>query len=119
MSHPSRIAYWRASVAESMEGMHIALTSDQLDAIAESLAISAENESLALGYDAIPNPLAAEVEELRHRAETQQERACRAECDLNDSEAVRADWERRGRRAETLLEQAEWDTRLGRPIRLS
>ncbi|MFA8336361.1 hypothetical protein [Burkholderia cenocepacia] len=69
----SMLSYWLESLGYALEeaGAYDALTPDQRKQVAESLVVSAENESTAMGRDCIPNPLNSEIERLKaaHRTE--------------------------------------------------
>jgi hypothetical protein len=64
-------AYWRGAIAIALDEEGIEVTSEQLDRLGESLAISAEHEGQATGREMIPNPMLAEVESAKRRAEAE------------------------------------------------
>lgn len=78
----SRIKYMQESLELALDsaGAFGLLTDDQIKNIAESLLGSLENESTAMGYDNIPNPLQSQIEALiaSHAAEIKE----RDECEL-------------------------------------
>jgi hypothetical protein len=63
--------YWREAVAIALDEEGVEVTSEQLDRLGESLAVSAENEGQAFGRDMIPNPMVAEVEAVKRRVESE------------------------------------------------
>lgn len=67
MTKDQILEYWTEMVASSLEdiGKLDSFTSDDIKAMAESMVISADQESMAFGYDAIPSPQATMIEHLK------------------------------------------------------
>ena len=59
-----KLEYWIESVESIMEEMSYDIPIEDITTIAESMIITAEQESMAFGYDAIPNPLQTEIDEI-------------------------------------------------------
>ncbi len=59
--------YWRESLVCALDeaGAFGVLTDAQIDIVSRSLMTSAENASTASGADCIPNPLHAEIDQLK------------------------------------------------------
>ena len=60
--------YWREALECALDGANIdmsKITPEQLDLATHSLMISRDQESMAFGYDHIPNPMGTEVSELK------------------------------------------------------
>ncbi len=56
-------SYWQEALEIALDevGAFHLLTKEQIESVAESIATSAENRGTACGYDAIPNPMEAEM----------------------------------------------------------
>ena len=61
------LEYWIESIESLLDEMDKLdlFTSDDTKLMAEALIITAEQESMAFGYDAIPNPQATVIEHLK------------------------------------------------------
>jgi hypothetical protein len=59
-----KLDYWIESVSSSLEEIGCELSIDDITVIAEDMIISAEQESMAFGYDAIPNPLQTKMDKV-------------------------------------------------------
>lgn len=76
------LEYWIESVSASLEEIDKLdlFTPDDIKLMAEAMIISADQESMAFGYDAIPNPQSTmiehlkEIHELREQARDHTER---------------------------------------------
>lgn len=68
--------YWRIFAEEVPSDLGISLTPDQVTALAEAAEGAAENQSMACGWDAIPNPDRAEIARLEREL-----KAARADAD--------------------------------------
>ena len=64
-----KLEYWIESVAATTEEIGYNLSIEDITTIVESMIITAEQESLAFGYDAIPNPLQTEIDEITNKLE--------------------------------------------------
>ncbi len=62
-------AYWEESVKDALCEAGIEATPDQIADVVQSIVISAENEGMATGRDAIQNPMLAEVDRVRRAGE--------------------------------------------------
>lgn len=84
MTRGHKFDYWKESLECALEeaGAAGALTAEQIDRVAGSLEVSAENQDMAFGHDAIPNPLAAEVKAAESRLESQRAEASEQESEL-------------------------------------
>lgn len=60
-----KLNYWIESVACSLEEQGVSLPQETIKAIAKDMINSAECEGMAFGHDAIPDPLNAEIEQLK------------------------------------------------------
>ncbi len=62
--------YWLECVETSLDEMGIpdALTKEQREQLAHDVQMGHENIGMAFGYDAIPNPMIAEVESVKRQA---------------------------------------------------
>ena len=67
-----KLEYWIESVESIMEEMNYDIPIEDITTMAESMIITAEQESLAFGYDAIPNPLQTEIDKLRNDMDHEQ-----------------------------------------------
>lgn len=65
------VDYWDDALGCALEavGKFEALTRDERRQVAESLATSAENQSMAFGHDCIPNPKDSEIASLKTQHE--------------------------------------------------
>ena len=68
-----KLDYWIESVSASMDNAGYTLPIEDITAIAEDMIITAEQESMAFGYDAIPNPLQTEVDKINDRLQQERE----------------------------------------------
>jgi Cys-tRNA synthase (O-phospho-L-seryl-tRNA:Cys-tRNA synthase) len=57
--------YWKECVSESFDDAGIVATKEQIDIVASWVDGAHENYGMAFGYDAIPNPMLTEVENLK------------------------------------------------------
>jgi len=73
----SKDEYWEEAleIALEDEGASNALTKEQISNIAGALAVSAENEGMAMGHDTIPNPMTADVNALKRELRKAEEEA--------------------------------------------
>lgn len=88
--------YWKECIASSFDEHGIVATEEQIAAVAGDVEVSHENYGIVHGYDAIPNPLYAEIEkrdEVIKRVERERDRATldfkknvamRRNCDVRD-----------------------------------
>ena len=68
-----KLEYWIESVESIMEEIgYTNIPIEDITTIAESMMITAEQESMAFGYDAIPNPLQTEIDKLRNNMDHEQ-----------------------------------------------
>lgn len=63
----NREEYYREAVMCAADEADVALTPDQVTTMAKCLMTSMECESMAFGYECIPNPLNAEIESINRR----------------------------------------------------
>ena len=72
----NKVDYWIEALEFALEDVDRtgAFSTDEIRTLAESLEGSAEQQGMAFGYDAIPNPLIAEIEKLKaaHELEIEQ-----------------------------------------------
>jgi hypothetical protein len=63
----SSVEYWEESLGQALcdVGVWELITKEQRREIAEALASSAENESMCMGWDCIPNPQDTEIDRLK------------------------------------------------------
>ena len=66
--------YWEEAVACSLDEHGIQATDEQIKAIAADMAINHEMYGTAHGYDAIPNPLQSERDDLARKLEAEREK---------------------------------------------
>jgi hypothetical protein len=66
--------YWETSLSELLDDMKLSLTAEQKDELIGGIMGIAENESLACGYDCIPNPMQSEVSELKRQIREMEEK---------------------------------------------
>lgn len=66
--------YWYECVEGSLNDLGIKLTEKQIDCIAGDIEVSHENYGMAMGYDAIPNPVNSQIEELKRKHKEEIER---------------------------------------------
>ena len=59
--------YWAECIAEAFEDAGIKATQEQIDTVVAWVHGAHENYGMAHGYDAIPNPMLSEVEELKRK----------------------------------------------------
>jgi len=72
------IDYWKDCVSEAMDEAGIKATDAQIEFVADAVDGAHENYGLAHGYDAIPNPLSRENDELKKELEQERgKRICR------------------------------------------
>lgn len=71
MQKDYKLAYWIESLECSLDsiGCLDKLTKPQIEQVAGDLEVSAENQGIAFGHDAIPNPLNQEIRELKSKHE--------------------------------------------------
>jgi len=64
--------YWIEAVDSALEdiGKQNILSNNDIKRLAESLIISSEQQSMAFGYEHIPNPLQSEIEKIKLEYET-------------------------------------------------
>ena len=93
-----KLDYWIESVSSSIDEIGCKLSTEDITSIAEAMIITAEQESMAFGYDAIPNPLQTEIDMVNVRLKREQE-----------------EWESRERKMEDKLKQERraWHRREG------
>jgi hypothetical protein len=80
MSDESRIAYWVETVEEALAAVGLEATPDQLNQIANDVQIAHECYGMAFGHDSIPNPLAAEIKELKTKLDVERRKAVCPRC---------------------------------------
>lgn len=81
MMADDKLEYWIESVSSSLEEVDKLdlFTPDDIKLMAESMIISAEQEGMASGYDAIPNPQATTIEHLKEIHELREQARDRIE----------------------------------------
>ena len=79
-----KFEYWKDSLECALDevGAAAALSPEQIERVAGSLESSAENQGMAFGRDAIPNPLAAELSAAERRNEARKQAAEDRETEL-------------------------------------
>lgn len=65
--------YWNECIAEAFEDASIKATDEQIDTVAGWVEGAHENFGMAFGHDAIPNPMASEVESLKAKIRKMEE----------------------------------------------
>ncbi|MDE2470793.1 MAG: hypothetical protein KGL35_19120 [Bradyrhizobium sp.] len=84
MMRDYKFDYWQEALETALDeaGAQTALTIGQIVSVARSLQASAENQGMAFGHDAIPNPLKAEVTAAEKRLEASKQEAESREAEL-------------------------------------
>ena len=69
----NKLDYWIEAVEAALEdiGKLNNYTNEELKTVAESLIISSEQESMAFGYDCIPNPLESTIRDMKSKHESE------------------------------------------------
>jgi hypothetical protein len=67
--------YWTECISEALEDAGIVATEEQIETIVSWVEGAHENYGMAHGYDAIPNPMIAEIDKLKADMEQQQQAA--------------------------------------------
>jgi len=66
-----KLTYWKEAVSSSFEENYLPLVDSIIENVAKDMIISAEQQSMAFGYDCIPNPAkadkSAEIKRLEDR----------------------------------------------------
>lgn len=72
-----KFEYWKEALEIALDEVGAAnvLTPEQIEQVAGSLEISADNQGMAFGHDAIPNPMKAEVAAAVRRIDTARKEA--------------------------------------------
>ena len=76
-----KLEYWIESVRDTMEEVGCELSTEAITSIAENMIITAEQEGMAFGYDAIPNPLQTEIDRVKDQLRQERDR-----CDSREYE---------------------------------
>lgn len=86
----AKLEYWMESVESAMEEIgYTNLPIEDITAMAESMIGTAEQESMMFGYDAIPNPLQTEINEITDKLERERNKAHHREYIYRKSIATR------------------------------
>lgn len=80
--------YWEIFAAEFLSDMGIQLTDEQVKELADGIEGGIENQSLACGWDCIPNPDRLEIERLQKEIKELRREAERAEDTWREAMAV-------------------------------
>lgn len=84
MTRDYKFEYWKEALECSLDevGALTSLTPGQIERVAGSLQVSAENQGMSFGDDAIPNPLKADVDAAEKRVEASKQEAQTREAEL-------------------------------------
>ena len=82
MKEDYKVRYWREALECALDeiGASDKLTKEEIAAVAASLEASAECQSMAFGYDCIPNPQTLEIEELKRKLDIERKKVVCKEC---------------------------------------
>lgn len=72
--------YWTECVSEAFEDAGISATKEQIKTVASCVEVAHENYGMVHGYDAIPNPLALENDNLKRELRKEQDKVICEEC---------------------------------------
>ena len=102
-----KLNYWIESVCDSLEEVGCKLPIEDITAIAENMIITAEQENLAFGYDAIPNPLQTEIDRVKDQLQQERDKCDSREYKMNDElKEERRSWAiRESRYIQTIEDQ--------------
>jgi len=64
-----KLDYWIESVSCSLDEHNIKVPAETIEAIAKDMLNASECQGMAFGYEAIPNPKNAEIEEIKRKYE--------------------------------------------------
>lgn len=81
--------YWEECIRIAFEDAKIEATEEQIDIVVEAVEGAHENYGMACGHDAIPNPLEAEVSNLKKKVEHAQRETAEVESDFRKNVAMR------------------------------
>ena len=85
-----KLEYWIEAVESALEAIETDLSVEDITSIAEDMLISAEQEGMAFGHDAIANPLQTEIDQMKARFKQEEERWERRDWIYRESIATRA-----------------------------
>lgn len=97
MKEDYKVRYWREALECALDeiGAFDKLTKEEIAAVAASLEVSAECQSMAFGYDCIPNPQTLQIKELERKLEIERNKVVCKEC--NGAGSITTSWGSSGR----------------------
>lgn len=104
----TKLNYWVDSVIDALEEIGYEFSNENVIALAEDMMICADQESMAFGYDAIPNPLQTEVNRINDQLQRERDEWDRREYDMGDRlKQERRSWAIRENKYIQIIEDQE------------